>query len=579
MKSEKLKSAVRTLLFAAAATGTLLVAPQAHSSPRILRQEPVPTNKDVIRLAQTAMGGPALFDPKPYITNYTVTSENPTTGQRTIKSKETYKNGKLRLDSTIWAKRKNKVTQNDYRNITYLDKDEAWEYYPAQAINSYRRARNVSVPLIPYFNKSTLEGLIFDNETVGIIEHNNTQFYKLEAKFGDPKFENWRIAYLINTKNNLIYGTEQTNTLESAKTVRTYEDYRFVDGIAIPFRQSITTDIKGRKSSSHTTISDFLFSDDIPDLLFELPVIEAEFKTSNAHPKWVSPDPELENRLKANVVDIVRGFPERSFLNPETLDKVAKHIEEILKGTGGRIEKREFQWHDGRYKKTDGTYSNIYASYGPESGPRIVIGAHYDAMPGSPAADDNASAVAVLLELAKCLGKNPPPIRVDLAAYTLEEPGTIGSAVHAKDLKTRNVDVKAMIALEMLGYFSDEPNSQLYPLGILKLFYPSKGNYISVIGKWGTGGLVKRVKKSMAKATPLPVKSLTAPVSKVGDIQRSDHKPFWDQGYLAVMVTDTANLRNFYYHSIGDIPERLDYRRMAMVTVALEKTIRDLCGK
>ncbi|MCL1893491.1 MAG: M28 family peptidase [Holophagaceae bacterium] len=205
-----------------------------------------------------------------------------------------------------------------------------------------------------------------------------------------------------------------------------------------------------------------------------------------------------------------------------------------------------------------------------------MIGAHYDAVVGSPGADDNASAVAVLFELARLFGKNPPNIRVDLAAYTLEEVGMSGSSVHAKSLKEKGIDVKAMISLEMVGYFSDEPKSQLYPLAIFKLFFPTKGNFITVVSKSGSGSLVKTIKKGMTATTPLPVKSFTAPIRWAGFITRSDHASFWAQGYPAVMITNTAEFRNREYHKAGDIPERLDYKRMAMVAIGVEGAIRKI---
>jgi len=580
MKSRKLTTTMRALLFAAATAGTFFVAPPTHLSAAVLRQEPVPDCKEVIQLAQKALGGSDFFDPKPYVLDYKLRSDDPWDGPKTVTAKETYKNGKLRRDSTTQFKKKNKGRPLDFTTITDLNKNEEWESNSryVSAKNVYYKRNRLSRPTMRWFNKSTQDDLIFDTETPSVTEEGGTKYYKLCAKRGDPKLGNWHLTYLINANDYLIYKVEQINTAESRKNVFTYKNYKQIDGVAIPHSILQDSTLAQGKVFEEITINDFSFQQDIPDSLFEVPTIKAEFKASNAHPGWVSPDPELENRLKASVVDVVRSFPDRDYLHPDVLGNIAKHIEEMLRETGGRIGTREFQ-RDHPILQGTYTFTNVYASYGPENGPRIVIGAHYDAVPGSPAADDNASAVAVLLELAKHLGKNAPRIRVDLAAYTLEEAGTLGSEVHAKDLKASNVDVKAMISLEMLGYFSDEPKSQRYPLGILKLFYPTKGNYICVVGKTGTGGLVKKVKKSLAKATPLPVKSLTAPVSLVRDITRSDHKPFWDQGYSAVMLTDTANLRNFYYHSNNDIPENLDYRRMAMVAVGVEKTVRELCDK
>jgi hypothetical protein len=590
MKSIKLKSATHALLLASAAAGAMLFAPPVYSSvypsAGILRQEPVPSCKEIIQSAQKALGGAEFFEPKPYELNYTRTSDDPWNGHRTFKSKETYKNGKLRLDVAILTS-KNKKRPVDFTVISDLDKGEEWKSNWHGVKDAWGRIKDVSRPEIPCFNKTNQDSLIFDTETPNIIEQDDIKYYKFSAKFGNPELENWRVTYLINVKDNLIFRVEQISTTDPRSTVRTFTDYRRVSGVMFPHRISLdaTVDKKGSKSISETIVNDLVFRDDIPDSLFEIPAVHAEFKTSNAHPEWVSPDPGLESRLKASVVDIVRNFPERNFLNTEVLDKVAKHIEGILKETGARVETKDFQVQDDNIRdiRTAGlvgnTYTNVYASYGPEAGPRIVIGAHYDAVPGAPGADDNASAVAVLLELAKYLGKNAPSVRVDLAAYTLEETGLIGSAVHAKELRSNGVDVKAMISLEMLGYFSDESKSQQYPLGLLKLLYPSRGNFICVVGKSGAGYLAKALKKSLARATPLPVESFTASASRADFIGRSDHKSFWDQGYEAVMLTDTAEFRNLYYHTLSDVPEHLDYRRMAMVTVGLEKAIRELCDR
>jgi hypothetical protein len=584
MKPIKMKSAMRTLLLAVAAAGALLVAPPAYPSAGTLRQEPAPTCKEIIQSAQKALGGPEFFEPKPYELNYTRTSDDPWDGPKTVKLKETYKNGKLRHNGTILIKKKNKGRSFDYEAIFDMDKGGAFESYSIVSKGAWKKTDGAYRPEIPCFNKSNQDSLIFDTENPNVIEQDSIKYYKLSAKFGNPEMKNWRVAYLINVKDNLIFRFEQISTTDPKSFVRTFTDYRRVNGVMFPHRISLdaTVDKKGSKSISETIVNGLVFRDDIPDSLFELPAVHAEFKTSNAHPEWVSPDPELENRLKANVVSIVRNFPERSHLNPEILGRVAKHIEEMLKETSARVETKDFQVQDDNIRiagLVGNMYANVYASYGPETGPRIVIGAHYDAVPGAPGADDNASGVAVLLELAKYLGKNAPSVRVDLAAYTLEETGLIGSAVHAKELRSNGVDVKAMISLEMLGYFSDEPKSQHYPLGLLKLLYPSRGNFICVVGKSGVGGLAKTLKKSLARTTPLPVESFTASASRANFIGRSDHKSFWGQGYEAVMLTDTAEFRNQYYHTLNDIPEYLDYWRMAMVTVGLERAIRELCDR
>jgi Zn-dependent M28 family amino/carboxypeptidase len=267
-------------------------------------------------------------------------------------------------------------------------------------------------------------------------------------------------------------------------------------------------------------------------------------------------------RLQRDVEMLARTFGPRSFPDTQKLNVVAEYIRQQFNASGAATSEQTFVVSGKEYK-------NVIAHFGPESGERIVVGAHYDSYGDKPGADDNASGVAGLLELARLLGTQKLPMAVELVAYTLEEPPLfrtplMGSAVHAKSLKAKQIKVRAMICLEMIGYFSDESGSQDYPVPGMSLFYPERGNYIAVVGSFGNFGLVRKVKRLMAEGSALPVRSTNAPRSLPG-IDFSDHASYWDSGYPAVMITDTAFYRNKNYHQHTDLADTLDYKRMAMV--------------
>jgi Zn-dependent M28 family amino/carboxypeptidase len=272
--------------------------------------------------------------------------------------------------------------------------------------------------------------------------------------------------------------------------------------------------------------------------------------------------PISPHRLEAHVRALAEDFTPRDYTHPANLDRAAAYIAAELERAGGAVSEQPFQ-------VSGTTYRNVIAAFGPESAEHIVVGAHYDAAGPFPAADDNASGVAGLIELAVLLGREPPPRRVELVAYSLEEPPFfrtrhMGSAVHAASLRQAGVRVRAMISLEMIGCFSDAPGSQQFPIGLMKAFYPSRGTFITVVGRMGDGRLVRRIKRAMRSASPLDVRSINAP-RWVPGVDFSDHACYWDQGYPAVMITDTAFYRNPRYHTARDTPETLDYSRMAAV--------------
>jgi len=304
-------------------------------------------------------------------------------------------------------------------------------------------------------------------------------------------------------------------------------------------------------------------------------------------------------RLETHVRILSQTFFPRNCAHPDNLDRVAAYIHHEFELAGAAVSEQPYtipmdfpaRFDPGEEadlramaEKCIHTFRNVIASFGPDTRERIVVGAHYDAYQELPGADDNASGVAGLIELAHLLGKTSLPMRVELVAYTLEEPpffrsrpgaAYAGSAVHARSLKKQGIPLRAMIALEMIGYFKDEDGSQRYPLSALKLFYPSQGNFAVVVGSLDQPRIVRRVKRAMRGASVLPVYSLNGPKS-IDGIDWSDHMHYWEQGYNAVMVSDTAIYRNHNYHTAGDTPDKLDYSRMALVVQAVYGAVLEL---
>ena len=267
--------------------------------------------------------------------------------------------------------------------------------------------------------------------------------------------------------------------------------------------------------------------------------------------------------LEAHVRYLSEECHPRHYLARENQQKAMAYITARLREAGGRIEVQEFP-------TSSGAYQNLIAHFGPERGPRYVVGAHFDACGLQPGADDNASGVAGLLGLAALLGKEPSlSAHFELVAYNLEEPPFfagphMGSAVHARTLREQKADVALMLSLEMIGYFRDERGTQSYPVPLMRLLYPSRANFIAFVGRWDQRKVVASFKRACVGAADIPVVSLAAPKS-LPAIDFSDHRSYWEQGYPALMITDTSFFRNPHYHKPTDTFDTLDYRRLAEV--------------
>jgi hypothetical protein len=267
-------------------------------------------------------------------------------------------------------------------------------------------------------------------------------------------------------------------------------------------------------------------------------------------------------QLQKHVEFLCNQVPPRNCDNPEVLKRAAKYIADAFERSGGRVERQVF-------RAGKGTYENVVASFGPKDGARLIIGAHYDVFGNLPGADDNASGVAVLLELGRLLGQVSPTERVDLVAFSLEEPPffgseKMGSAVHARSLRESRRPIKGMISIEMVGYFSSEQNWNNW---LLSTIYPTRGNFVMIVARWQDRDLSRYVNRSFRGASSLPVRTFIGPSQLTVDA--SDHLSYWNNGYSAVMVTDTAYIRNHNYHTARDTSDTLDYGKMALVVDGL----------
>jgi Zn-dependent M28 family amino/carboxypeptidase len=284
----------------------------------------------------------------------------------------------------------------------------------------------------------------------------------------------------------------------------------------------------------------------------------------------INPIVVSEDDLKQTVMFLSQTALPRDSEHPENLNIAADYITAKLNLSSNKV---DFQ----SYIVDGENYKNVIADFGPDTKDIIIIGAHYDAFSAHPAADDNASGVAGLIELGKLLQKVELKHRVQLVAYTLEEPpyyGSehMGSFIHASSLHEKNVTL--MISLEMIGYYTDAPGSQAFPSPLLKLFYPGQGNFIAVVDSlFASNGAP--LKSAINKYTDLPAYSINAP-RWIPGIDYSDHRNYWSHGYPAVMVTDTSFFRNHQYHKKQDTYDTLNYKNIAKVVHGVFKYVQIL---
>jgi len=268
-------------------------------------------------------------------------------------------------------------------------------------------------------------------------------------------------------------------------------------------------------------------------------------------------------RLRAHVDFLTTTTPARNADHPERLLAAAQYIAGLFRESGAVVEEQD-------YEASGRTYRNVIGHYGPRNGQVLIIGAHYDAFGAGadlPGADDNASGTAGLLELARLLGRAQITKPVTLVAFSTEEPPFfasehMGSAVHAASLAHSGRPVAGMICLEMIGYYADE---QQWEPKLLSLLYPKHGDFIGVAGGWRDRKLARQVKAALNAAGANAV-SFTGPRSL---LDASDQRNYWARGWPAVIITDTAYLRNPNYHMAGDTADTLDYTRMARIVEGL----------
>jgi Zn-dependent M28 family amino/carboxypeptidase len=280
-------------------------------------------------------------------------------------------------------------------------------------------------------------------------------------------------------------------------------------------------------------------------------------------------------KLHGHVRQLTVDIGSRSVHEYDKLEATKEYIVSRLKAFG-YIPSLQTYTYSGR------KYSNVIASIRGAKLPdeTVIIGAHYDTVFGTPGADDNASAVATLLEIARVLKGFSPDRTLKLIFFVIEEPPVfrsehMGSYVYAKEAKERNENIKSMISLEMLGYYANEKEGQSFPFPLMSLIYPSTPNFIAVVGNLSSRNLVRKVKNSLRTGSRIPVETLTA-FSFVPGVDFSDHRSFWKMGYPAVMITDTAFYRNPNYHTETDTIDTLDFDKMSDLLRGLIQAAKDL---
>lgn len=291
-------------------------------------------------------------------------------------------------------------------------------------------------------------------------------------------------------------------------------------------------------------------------------------------PELTADEQTLAKMLRGDVEHLAGTIGERNPPRYPQMAAAADFLEAELRGAGYQPRRQTFQC---KGKACDNLEAELPGSR--QADQIVVVGAHYDTNPGTPGADDNGSGLAGLLALARRLAAARPERTLRFVAFANEEAPyfqteLMGSLVYARRCRERKENVVAMLSLETIGYYSDEPGSQKYPLPF-NVFYPSTGNFIGFIGNLESGDLVKQVVAKFRASARFPSEGSALP-DQFDGVGWSDHWAFWQAGYPAVMVTDTALFRNPHYHAAEDTPDKLDYDRMARVVGGLDHVVRDL---
>jgi Zn-dependent M28 family amino/carboxypeptidase len=281
----------------------------------------------------------------------------------------------------------------------------------------------------------------------------------------------------------------------------------------------------------------------------------------------------LADSLRRDVVELSEKIGERNTDRYDALRRTADYLESELK-TAGAVSR---QTYSASGRACDNLEVEIRGTTAP--GEIVVVGAHYDSVRGCPGANDNASGVAGMLALARSLEGSSPGRTLRFVAFVNEEPphfqsSEMGSRVYASRCRHRSENVVAMLSLETIGYYSDEEGSQNYPppFGI---FYPSRGDFIAFVGNLSSRKLVRRCVRTFREQAPFPSEGGALPSFMPG-VGWSDHESFWQKGYPALMVTDTAPFRYPHYHTADDTTDKIDFERAARVIEGIHRVLRDL---
>ncbi len=281
---------------------------------------------------------------------------------------------------------------------------------------------------------------------------------------------------------------------------------------------------------------------------------------------------EIAGNLREHVAVIASR--EHNVFRLALLEQAAQYIENTFDKAGYPVAVQRFTSGPAEVRNIE-----VEVKGGAGASEIVIVGAHYDSVAGAPGANDNGSGVAALLELARQMRGSRPERTLRFVAFVNEEPpfyhsDAMGSRHYARRSRERGENIVAMLSLETIGYYSDRPGSQRYPFP-LGLFYPSTGDFIAFVANLSSRALLHEAIASFRRHAAFPSEAVAAPAFIPG-VDWSDHWSFWQEGWPALMVTDTAPFRYPHYHTAQDTPDKLDYERLARVVSGLDRVLRDL---